>query len=156
MNRKGFFIYAFLLGCFFLISNSLLAEDKISGKNREVSLDEWIERAEKHLMNGEDEKALSCYQQVLLLDSKNLSANIFMGNYYYLQVEKVRKDIEFKQTRKNRTNSEQREKYKESLIDLWPTYVKAKGYLEVVLSQFPSSEVIKTLNHIEELHKIIQ
>ncbi|NLZ73378.1 MAG: hypothetical protein GX905_06115 [Bacteroidales bacterium] len=155
MDRKRFFIYIFLLGCFIFICNPLLAEDEVAGKDNKISLDEWIEKAEKHMLNGEDEKALFCFQQVLLLDSKNLSANIFMGNYYYVEVERARKGIEVERA-KGKTASEKYKKYQEALTDLWPAYVKAKAYLEVVLHQFPSSEVIKTLNHIEEIYQVIQ
>lgn len=156
MGRKRFFLYVFLLGCFITMGNPLLADDGFAGEGREISLDEWIERAEKHLSKGEDEEALSCYHQVLLLDSRNLSANIFVGNYYYLQGEKERKEIEIVRSKKYKSTNEKYEAYQKALIGLWPIYVKAKKHLEVVLTQFPSSEVKKTLNHIEELHQIIQ
>ena len=35
-------------------------------------------------------------------------------------------------------------------------YIKASVYLKAVLTQFPSDEVMKTLKHIEELHKVVE
>ena len=41
--------------------------------------------AEMQMMRGETKDALKLYEKVLTLDADNLQANIFLGNYYYLQ-----------------------------------------------------------------------
>lgn len=44
--------------------------------------------AEMEMMRGKEKDALKTYEKVLMLDADNLQANIFLGNYYYLQAEK--------------------------------------------------------------------
>ena len=122
----------------------------------DMTVDEWIKKAEKCLLSGQEKEASRCYEQALLSDPENLSANIFLGNYYYIQGEVARKDLEAKFNEQNKPNQAEREEYFNALSDLWPTYDKAKEYLEKVLSSFPSSEVKSTLEHIEELHETIQ
>lgn len=46
------------------------------------------------LMRGKEKDALRTYEKVLMLDGDNLQANIFLGNYFYLQAEKERKKVE--------------------------------------------------------------
>ena len=43
--------------------------------------------AEMQMMRGEAKDAMKLYEKVLALDADNLQANIFLGNYYYLQAE---------------------------------------------------------------------
>ena len=43
--------------------------------------------AEMQMMRGETKDAMKLYEKVLALDADNLQANIFLGNYYYLQAE---------------------------------------------------------------------
>lgn len=46
--------------------------------------------AEMEMMRDEERDVLKSYEQVLMLDPNNLQANIFLGNYYYLQVENAK------------------------------------------------------------------
>lgn len=47
------------------------------------------------MMRGKEKKMpLKAYEKVLMLDADNLQANIFLGNYYYLQAEKDKKKLE--------------------------------------------------------------
>ncbi|MCK9180265.1 MAG: hypothetical protein PHQ88_07430 [Bacteroides sp.] len=143
----------FLLG----ISGVVQAKEFVyEGEANELTLVEWIKKAEGHVVNGEDREASVCYHQVLLLDEENLSANIFLGNYYYVQAEEARKVLESEYARLAKPTRMEYAKYKDSLKDLWPKYIKASVYLKAVLTQFPSDEVMKTLKHIEELHKVIE
>lgn len=50
--------------------------------------------AEMEMMRGKEKDALKTYEKVLMLDADNLQANIFLGNYYYLQAEKDKKKLE--------------------------------------------------------------
>lgn len=50
--------------------------------------------AEMQMMRGETKDALKLYEKVLTLDADNLQANIFLGNYYYLQAEQKKKTLE--------------------------------------------------------------
>lgn len=58
--------------------------------------------AEMEMMRGKEKDALKTYEKVLMLDADNLQANIFLGNYYYLQAEKDKKKLEedYKKNRK--------------------------------------------------------
>ena len=46
------------------------------------------------MMRWKEKYALKTYEKVLMLDSDNLQANIFLGNYFYLQAEKERKKLD--------------------------------------------------------------
>lgn len=50
--------------------------------------------AEMEMMRGKEKDALKTYEKVLMLDGDNLQANIFLGNYFYLQAEKERKKLD--------------------------------------------------------------
>ena len=50
--------------------------------------------AEMQMMRGEAKDAMKLYEKVLALDADNLQANIFLGNYYYLQAEQKKKTLE--------------------------------------------------------------
>lgn len=50
--------------------------------------------AEMEMMRGKEKDALKTYEKVLSLDADNLQANIFLGNYYYLQAEKDKKKLD--------------------------------------------------------------
>ncbi|MDR0893291.1 MAG: hypothetical protein LBN24_11880 [Mediterranea sp.] len=43
--------------------------------------------AEMQVRRGKEKDAVRMYEQILTLDADNLTAGIFLGNYYYLQAE---------------------------------------------------------------------
>ncbi|WP_455610439.1 tetratricopeptide repeat protein, partial [Bacteroides sp.] len=50
--------------------------------------------AEMEMMRGKEKDAVKTYEKVLILDANNLQANIFLGNYFYLQAEREKKKLE--------------------------------------------------------------
>ena len=108
--------------------------------------------AEAEMMRGEEKDAVKTYEKVLLLDADNLQANIFLGNYYYLQAEKEKKKIEEDYKKIASPTRMQYARYRNGLTDIFTNnYTKAKTYLQRVLRQFPSTEAGKTLEKIKTL-----
>ena len=108
--------------------------------------------AEAEMMRGEEKDAVKTYEKVLLLDADNLQANIFLGNYYYLQDEKEKKKIEEDYKKIASPTRMQYARYRNGLTDIFTNnYTKAKTYLQRVLRQFPSTEAGKTLEKIKTL-----
>lgn len=152
-------IYLALLVCCLLFgatSFSLGKETTSIRKGEDLTVAEWLAKAERCLLNGNDSEAAFNYEQALGIDPENLSANIFLGNYYYVRAEINRKEIDSSFNKQKKHTQAEREEYFNALSELVPTYDKAKKYLEKVLSRFPSSEVKKTLAHIEQLYQTIQ
>lgn len=108
--------------------------------------------AEMELMRGKEKDALKTYEKVLTLDADNLQANIFLGNYYYLQAEKDKKQLEDDFKKIASPTKMQYARYRNSLSDvLTNSYGKAKTYLQRVLQVFPSTEAGNTLEKIKEM-----
>ena len=108
--------------------------------------------AETEVCRGKEEEALQTYQKVLSLDANNLDANIFVGNYYYLKAEQEKQQLMRDYKKINSPTRMQYARYKDGLSRLMTErYGKAKEYLQNVVRQFPSTEVMKTLEKIRKL-----
>lgn len=108
--------------------------------------------AEMQMMRGETKDALKLYEEVLTLDADNLQANIFLGNYYYLQAEQKKKTLEENYKKIVSPTRMQYVHYRNGLSDVFSNgYGKAKGYLQKVLQLFPSTEAGKTLDKIKKM-----
>lgn len=110
--------------------------------------------AEMEVFRGKESEALQTYEKVLALDADNLSANIFVGNYYYLKAEQEKQKMENDYKKITAPTRMQYARYREGLGRILTTgYIKARGYLEKVISQFPSTEARKTLDKIKVIEK---
>lgn len=108
--------------------------------------------AEMEMMRGKEKDALKTYEKVMTLDSNNLQANIFLGNYYYLQAERDKKKLDDDYKKITSPTRMQYARYLSGLSDLYSgNYTKAKNYLQRVLQLFPSTEAGKTLEKIKLL-----
>lgn len=108
--------------------------------------------AEMEMMRGKENDARKTYEKVLMLDADNLQANIFLGNYYYLQAEKDRKKLEDDFKKLASPTRMQYARYRDGLSDVFTKgYSKAKAYLQSVLRIFPSMEAANTLERIKKI-----
>lgn len=108
--------------------------------------------AQMQLMRGKEKDAVKLYEKVLGLDADNLQANIFLGNYYYLQAERDKKKLEDDFRKISSPTRMQYARYRNGLSDVISTgYDKAKLYLQKVVQLFPSMEAVKTLDKIKKL-----
>lgn len=112
---------------------------------------------EMQMMRGEEKEAVKLYEKVLSLDANNLQANIFLGNYYYLQAENDKRKIEEDYKKISNPTTMQNARYRNGLSDVFTnSYTKAKIYLQRVLQLFPSTEAVKTLEKIKKIEKDIK
>ncbi len=110
--------------------------------------------ADTELCRGKEDDALRTYEKILKQDANNLTANIFVGNYYYLKAEQEKKQLEQDYKRIQAPTRMQSARYKDNLKTLLANdYQKAKGYLLIVVQQFPSTEAGKTLDKIRLMEK---
>lgn len=108
--------------------------------------------AEVEMMRGNETDAVKTYEKVLMLDADNLQANIYLGNYYYLQAENVKKKLEEDFKKISSPTRMQYARYRNGLSDVFTgSYSKAKMYLQRVLQLFPSTEAGKTLEKIKKV-----
>lgn len=113
--------------------------------------------AEMELMRGREKEASRLYEKVLTLDGDNLQANIYLGNYYYLQAEKDRKKLDDDYKKLSSPTRMQYARYRNGLSDLFiNNYTKAKNYLQRVLQLFPSMEAGNTLERIKKIEAEIK
>lgn len=113
--------------------------------------------AEMEMMRGEEKEAVKTCEKVLLLDADNLQANIFLGNYFYLQAERAKKKPEDDYKKIASPTRMQYARYRNGLSEVYSeVYSKAKGYLERVMRQFPSTEAGNTLKKISILESEIK
>lgn len=106
--------------------------------------------ADMQICCGKEEEALETYEKILAIDSNSLSANIFIGNYYFFNAEKTKKNLDNAFTELVSPTRMQYATYKNRLFNLLNTqYTKSKQYLEKVVSSFPSAEIQKTLDKIK-------
>ena len=97
--------------------------------------------AEMEMMRGKEKDAVKTYEKVLILDANNLQANIFLGNYFYLQAEREKKKLEDDYKKITSPTRMQYARYRNGLSDVYSNgYAKAKDYLQRVLQLFPSTE----------------
>ena len=108
--------------------------------------------AEMEMMRGKEKDAVKTYEKVLILDANNLQANIFLGNYFYLQAERDKKKLEDDYKKITSPTRMQYARYRNGLSDVYSNgYSKAKDYLQRVLQLFPSTEAGNTLVKIKKL-----
>lgn len=108
--------------------------------------------AEMEMMRGKEKDAVKTYEKVLMLDANNLQANIFLGNYFYLQAEREKKKLEDDYKKITSPTRMQYARYRNGLSDVYSNgYSKAKDYLQRVLRLFPSTEAGNTLEKIKKL-----
>ncbi len=124
---------------------------------RQQDVPTMVACAEMEMMRGQEKNAVKLYENVLTLDANNLQANIFLGNYYYLQAEQDKKKLEDDYKKINTPTRMQYARYRNGLSDVFTSgYAKARTYLQKVLQLFPSAEAGKTLDKIKkteiELH----
>ena len=97
------------------------------------------------------------YEQLLKLDADNLAANIFLGNYYYLQAEGEKKRLENDYKKLSSPTKMQYARYRDGLYKLFGNgYEKARNSLEKVVQRFPSTEARKTLDKIILIEKEVK
>lgn len=112
--------------------------------------------AEMEVIRGKEKEALQTYEKVIELDSNNLSANIFIGNYFYLMAEQEKQQLESDYKKITSPTRMQYARYKDGLSKVATTgYRKAKECLQNVIRQFPSTEARKTLDKIMLIEKEI-
>lgn len=108
--------------------------------------------AQMELMRDKEKDALRTFEKVLMLDGNNLQANIFLGNYYYLQAEKDKKKLDDDFKKITSPTRMQSARYRNGLSDVYTNnYSKAKTYLQRVLKLFPSMEAGNTLEKIKKI-----
>lgn len=113
--------------------------------------------AEMEMMRGKEKDAVKTYEKVLILDANNLQANIFLGNYFYLQAEREKKKLEDDYKKITSPTRMQYARYRNGLSDVYSNgYSKAKDYLQRVLRLFPSTEAGNTLEKIKKLEMEIK
>ena len=113
--------------------------------------------AEMEMMRGKEKDAVKTYEKVLILDANNLQANIFLGNYFYLQAEREKKKLEDDYKKITSPTRMQYARYRNGLSDVYSNgYSKAKDYLQRVLQLFPSTEAGNTLEKIIKLEIVIK
>lgn len=113
--------------------------------------------AEMEMMRGREKQAADLYERVLKQDANNLKANIFLGNYYYLQAERHQKQLDTNFKKLASPTRMQYARYREALLELLTTdYYKAKEYLQRVMTRFPSVEASSTLEKITHLEAEIR
>lgn len=118
------------------------------------SVSALVSCADMEMMRGKEEDALRTYEKVISLDADNLQANIFLGNYYFLQAEKEKKKLEDDFKKVASPTRMQYARYRNGLSDVYANgYAKAKGYLQRVLHLFSSTEASKTLEKIREVER---
>jgi len=110
--------------------------------------------AELEVILGKENDALETYEKILSIDNNNLPANIFIGNYYYFNADKEKKQLDKEFKKINAPTRMQYANYRNALSSLVANdYEKAKTYLEKVISQFPSVEAKKTLGKIHAVEE---
>lgn len=113
--------------------------------------------AEMEMMRGKEKDAVKTYEKVLIFDANNLQANIFLGNYFYLQAEREKKKLEDDYKKITSPTRMQYARYRNGLSDVYSNgYSKAKDYLQRVLQLFPSTEAGRTLEKIKKLETEIK
>lgn len=112
------------------------------------------ERAHVEVWGGKSTDAVLTYEQILYLDPDNLDANIFMGNYYFLLAEQKKERLEKDFRTISSPTRMQVISYRNSIGEIYRTdYLRAKPFLENVVSQFSSTEAKKSLEKIEKMER---
>lgn len=114
-------------------------------------------RAEAEAYRGKEENAVRTYEQVLMLDPNHLHANIFVGNYYFIEAENSKEGVDKEYKRIASPTRMQHANYKERLAELYQSsYEKAKNYLQNAVRQGSSLEIRRTLKRIESVREKVE
>lgn len=110
--------------------------------------------ARMQFMRGNESDARQLYEHVIQLDADNLEANIFLGNYFFLQAEKEKTNLETTYKKITQPTRMQYARYRDGLSEIFSnSYIKARTYLQRVMTMFPSSEAGTTLERINVVEK---
>ena len=111
-----------------------------------------ISLADLEVILGKENDALKTYEKILSIDSNNLAANIFIGNYYFFIADKEKRTLDSEFKKMQAPTRMQYANYRNELARLVTTeFEKAKTFLEKVVRQFPSVEAKNTL---EKIHAV--
>lgn len=105
--------------------------------------------AEINFSLGYEKQAVAFYEKILTIDEGHVKANIFLGNYYYLLGEKYKKELQAEYKKNLTPTRMQYARYRDRLLTIFSeNYLKSRLLLSRVMTQFPSSEIKKTLERI--------
>ena len=108
--------------------------------------------AEQQVCCGKEKEALETYENILSLNPDDLTANIYIGNYYFFYAEKTKKRLDEAFAALVSPTRMQYAAYRNDLSDLVKTeYARARQYFEKVMGQFPSTQIAKTLERIRRV-----
>jgi tetratricopeptide (TPR) repeat protein len=113
--------------------------------------------SEMEVQLGKESDALITYQSIYNIDENNLSANIFLGNYYFCEAEKQMNELYNEHQKTVNPTRIQLSAYHDQKVQIYNTnYKRSKKYLETASKRFPSAEVFKTLKKIQHVEDEIQ
>lgn len=113
--------------------------------------------AEILVLMGKESEALATYQKVLSKEPDNLTANVYLGNYYFLDAELKREALETDFKNISSPTRAQHADFRKDMNLLYITsYTRAKDYMQKVMTLFPSAEARRTLEKIEQLEKYLK
>ena len=105
--------------------------------------------AEMEVLRGHENEALKLYEKILSQNPDHLKANIYVGNYYYLQGEREKQRLEQDYKKLTSPTRMQYARFRDTFNQIFLSkYVKAREALQRVIRQFPSTEIKKTLDSI--------
>lgn len=108
--------------------------------------------AEQQVCCGKEKEALENYEKILILEPDHLTANIYIGNYYFFYAEKSKKRLDEDFAALVSPTRMQYAAYRNRLSDLLKTgYGRSRQYFEKVMAQFPSTQIMKTLERIKQV-----
>ena len=138
---------------FYLLLACLLTAIPLAAQQRD-SAETLSRRAAQCFADNDTEQARSLYEQVLRLEPEHLQANIFLGNYYYLQAEQSRTALEAEYRRLSQPTRMQQADYRNRMAALLQSgYAQAKRCLQCACRHLPSTEVSRTLATIAALEQ---
>lgn len=121
------------------------------------NIDYRVKCAETEMLRGNENESMKIYNDILEKQPSNLSANIFMGNYFYIKAEEERMKVENEFKKITSPTKKQYQQYRDDLVNVYNThYTKAETYLRKVVSLFPSVEAQRTLERMQLLEKEIK
>lgn len=114
-----------------------------------------LQDAAKVVINLGDVKVTQLiYQKILEKDPKNAAANLFLGNFIYLRVQKELSRLEYNFNQKKKHTRMEYAEYRKAKKSLYDNYfTQAEKYLRIAQKQRKSAEVSKTLQKIKDLEQ---
>lgn len=118
------------------------------------TIDSLTCKAAQCFAQNDTEQARSLYEKILQLEPEHLQANIFLGNYYYLQAEQHRTALEMEYRRITQPTRMQQADFRNRMSSLLKEeYAHAKRCLQCACRHLPSTEVNRTLEAITTLEQ---